>query len=273
MSNKLITQMNFNELRTEVQTLSDTLAVFKRKYEDAIYNLDSDNFGKSFMLEQKNMKTQIKVTAEGLKSTVSKTDLEQTLEKYSTIEQTAEKIATTVTAEYVDSLIGDTYVTNAVLSSQIRQTADEIYLEVSEEYETKGDARDNYDALSSHISNVSVKANSISTRVTDIEDFKTSTFTQTAYGFTLDGEKTTFTGVIYLTNNAGEKRFSIFHDESQGYEQVRMNRCTGTMIPLVLGDTDGKVYVGQNVAGSEVATRNWVLANAGSGGTATAVFG
>lgn len=91
-----IENMNFKELRTEVQLLRDELAIFKRKYEDAIYNLDSDNFGKSFTVEQNNMKAQIKVTADAITTMVSDTDLATALEQYSKITQTAEAIQTVV---------------------------------------------------------------------------------------------------------------------------------------------------------------------------------
>lgn len=97
MREENISKMNFKELRSEVQLLRDELAIFKRKYEDAINNLDSDNFGKSFTLEKDNMKTQIQITADKISAMVSKTDLETMLEEYSTIEQTAEKIQMTVT--------------------------------------------------------------------------------------------------------------------------------------------------------------------------------
>lgn len=96
MREENISKMNFKELRTEVQLLRDELAIFKRKYEDAIYNLDSDNFGKSFAVEQNNMKAQISISAEAIKTMVSDTDLENALSKYSTITQTADAIQTVV---------------------------------------------------------------------------------------------------------------------------------------------------------------------------------
>lgn len=96
MSDGDINKMNFKQLKNEVQLLRDELAIFKRKYEDAIYNLDSDNFGKNFTIEQNNMKAQIKITADAIKTMVSDTDLAAELEKYSTIEQTAERIQTVV---------------------------------------------------------------------------------------------------------------------------------------------------------------------------------
>ena len=91
-----ISKMNDKQLRNAVQMLYDELAMFKRKYEDAIYNLDSDNLGKSFTIEQNNMKAQIKVTADAIKTMVSDTDLQSALANYSTITQTANAIQTVV---------------------------------------------------------------------------------------------------------------------------------------------------------------------------------
>lgn len=91
-----ISKMNDKQLRNAVQMLYDELAMFKRKYNDAIYNLDSDNLGKSFTIEQNNMKAQIKVTADAIKTMVSDTDLQSALTNYSTITQTANAIQTVV---------------------------------------------------------------------------------------------------------------------------------------------------------------------------------
>lgn len=234
MREENIEKMNFKELRAEVQLLRDELAIFKRKHEDAIYNLDSDNFGKSFTVEQNNMKAQIKITADAIKTMVSDTDLAAELEKYSTIEQTAEQIELAVVR--IDSS------TDSKISSKISQSADEIYLTVSQEYETKDDAQDAYDDLDSSISKISVKANGISTRVTNLETFKTSVFTQTEYGFTLDGDSTTFTGVIFLTDNDGNKRFEMFHDESQGYEQVFISSYGSSGLPIHIGRSNDVIY-------------------------------
>ena len=263
MSDLNIARMDFKQLRSEVQQLRDELAVLKRRYEDAIYNLDSDNFSKSFTVEQNSLRAQVSVTAEAIKTMVSDTDLQSELEKYSTIEQTAEQIESavvraadstdeklkeystitqtaeaiteTVTKEYIIGMTDDIYVTNALLSAEISQSAEEIRLSVSQKYETKDNAADTYGELRGSISDVSLTASGISSRVENLETFKTSVFTQTADGFTLDGDKTTFTGVIYLTDNSGSKRFSLFHDESQGYEQVIIGSSgssTGVRIKL-----------------------------------------
>lgn len=371
-----VADMDFKQLRNKVQSLIDEVARMKRYYEDSINNLDASNFGRSFAIQQNNMKATIKMAADVIKTAVTEDDLAQELTKYSTIEQTAEAITSTVTAEYVNTLIGDDIVTNATMQSAIQQSATQIQTSVSATYETKEDAETAYseinskitqsadlitatvtkeyvtgligdeyvsnavmntaieqsatsiksevsstyetktdaeashntlnskitqtadeinltvssnynslsgdidsvydeidgvyDDLSSDISSVSIKTNSISSRVTDVEGI-TSQFTQTSYGFMLDGEQTAFTGVIYLTDDAGNKRFSFFRDTSQyGQEQVIMWSCTGDTIPVVIGDTDGEVYIGYKMSGNEVATRNWVKSQ---GGSAIAVFG
>lgn len=43
MSDLPISSMNFKQLRSEVQSLRDELAMMKRHYEDLLYNLDDDN--------------------------------------------------------------------------------------------------------------------------------------------------------------------------------------------------------------------------------------
>ena len=237
--------INVKQLRTEVQLLRDELAIMKRKYEDIIYNLDTDNFSSRFVKEQGDMRTAIEVTAEGIKTKVSNEEFQ------SAMTQTAEKIETEV------SNLDNT------LSTRISQNAEEISLE----------AQARAEADSALNSKISVTANGITSRVSNLETFKESVFTQTEYGFTLDGEQTTFTGVIYLTDNDGDKRFSFFHDESQGYEQVILHSWTNDDIPIVLGSI-GTVYIGSCADGYQVATRDWVLENAGSAsGTVVAVFG
>ena len=326
MSND-IAKMNDKQLRNEVQLLRDELAIMKRKYEDIIYNLDTDNFSSRFVKEQGDMRTAIKVTAEGIETKVSNEEFESTktqlankiesevktlgdadkelsskitqtadairsevksatdtingkFDDYSTIEQTAEQISASVTEtkEYAEGYVTDVlangdYVTSATLQSQLNQSANGIYATVEGKYETKSNANSSYSSLRSSISSVSIEADNISSRVEDLETFKSSTFTQTADGFLLDGEKSGFTGYIYLTDNAGNKKYTLSHDESQGFEQVMMMSAVGYNIPLVLGDSDSTVYIGWFGDDYIVATRKWVRDNAGSGGTVVAVFG
>ena len=268
--------MTVKQLRNEVQLLRDELAIMKRQYEDIIYNLDTENFSSRFVKEQGNMKTAIEITAEGIKTKVSKEDLDNSLSEYSTIVQTASMINTTVTKEYVIDKLGDDYVTNAVLSSEIKQTADEIYLSVSGQYETKTDANANYNALHSSISRVSVTANGIETRVEDLEDFKTSVFTQKSDGFYLDGDVTKFTGVLYLTDDNFDDKASIYYGDGSDdmYQEYIAFWPVDYSMPMVFGYNPEKVYISSIADGNQIATRTWVRENGGgSGGTATAVFG
>lgn len=80
------------KLRKEVQLLRDELARMKRAFKDILYNLDTDNFGSRFVKEQGNMRTAIEVTAEEIKTKVSKKDLDKELEQYTSISQTYEAI-------------------------------------------------------------------------------------------------------------------------------------------------------------------------------------
>lgn len=98
MSDKNIDNMNFKQLKEEVQTLRDEFAIFKRNYEDMIYNLDSDNFSGSFTAAQEGMKAQVKIAADSVSSKVSRTDLNTALENYSEIKQTADAISSIVSA-------------------------------------------------------------------------------------------------------------------------------------------------------------------------------
>ena len=63
-----ISKMDDKQLRGAVQLLYDELALFKRKYEDAIYNLDEDNFSKGLVLTQDSTKAWIKLTAAKLET-------------------------------------------------------------------------------------------------------------------------------------------------------------------------------------------------------------
>jgi hypothetical protein len=245
-----INQMEVKQLRNEVQLLRDELAIFKRKYEDIIYNLDDDNFSSTLLREKEGMKTSIEVNAEGIKTKVSSEQLES---------------AMTQTAGLIETKVNNLENT---LSTKISQTEKEINATVSA----------TYDSLSSSISSVKQTAKTISSRVESVEggEFNGYTlFEQTNDQFFFDGQKTVFTGCIYLTDNQKNKKFSFFHNEEDN--TVYMWDYVDSTLKIVIGDDDGRVYVGDGNPGSEIATRNWVLENGGSGGgtggTATAVFG
>ena len=83
MSNTNIANMTDKQLRNEVQLLRDELAIFKRKYEDLLYNLDDDNFSSTFLKEKNGMKTAIEITAEGLSTKVSNEEFQTEIKQVS----------------------------------------------------------------------------------------------------------------------------------------------------------------------------------------------
>jgi hypothetical protein len=133
--------MDFKQLRNEVQSLRDELAIMKRKYEDIIYNLDTENFSSRFVKEQGDMRTAIEVNAKGLGAKVSnkefQSELSLTAQNFETrifaldnslstkIAQNEDKIETEVKA------LSDT---DDMLYSQIVETSTEISLIVGGEY-------------------------------------------------------------------------------------------------------------------------------------------
>lgn len=125
MSND-VNKMELKQLRNEVQLLRDELAIMKRKYEDIIYNLDDDNFSSRFVKEKGDMKTAIEITAEGIKTKVSKEELDKSLE--STMTQTAEMISSEVSALYDN---------DDMLYTEISQTANSIKSVVSKNISAK----------------------------------------------------------------------------------------------------------------------------------------
>lgn len=330
-----ISTMNDRQLRNEVQLLRDELAIMQRKYEDIIYNLDTDNFSSRFVKEQGKMKTAIEVNAKGITTKVSNEEFESTktqtaekiesevkkltdadnelsskitqeadkirsevksttealdtkFENYSTIEQTAEKISATVTKEYVTDLIDGDYVTNDALNeykvtvtSAINQKANEINLSVSSTYETQDDANSQYSELRNSISSIFIETDNISSRVGDVENGKFGNytlFTQSNDTFKFDGKYMLINSAIQIADDSGKHSFSIFHNEGNGvsggfrgtYIGAAGNNLTD---PLFLGSSTQKVYLYDYGDDNLIATRGWVLDNAGAGGTAVAVFG
>lgn len=89
---KNIDDMNYDELRAFVKKFYNLFERFKREYIDTLENLDETNFSGHFLKEQNGMKAKIVATAEKIESTVSKVDLENSLEEYTKITQTADAI-------------------------------------------------------------------------------------------------------------------------------------------------------------------------------------
>lgn len=301
MSDNIAT-MNDKQLRNEVQLLRDELAIMKRKYEDILYNLDTDNFSQRIVKQGKDMYTKIEqtadeislqaekiednetkvaelsVTAGQISSEVSDVKKDVSANK-SLIEQTANSIESTVESvvndTYIKDKLGDEYLTDATFRTNLRQDAYGIYATVEETYETKSDANEAYSDLNSYISNVSIETDNISTKVGKLENGKYGSytlFTQSDDTFLFDGDKTVFTGCVYLTDNNDKKAFSIFLNQGDYDAFYMWGYGDYDTAPIILGNTYGNgVYIGSYTDNNRVATRQWVRENAG-GGSSVAVF-
>ena len=92
---KRIEDMDFKELRKEVQRLSDKLARMERTYADTLENLDDDNFSAQALREKDKMKTTVKHTEKGMEL-VTKEVYPDGTDAQSAISLQADQIATKV---------------------------------------------------------------------------------------------------------------------------------------------------------------------------------
>lgn len=279
MYNGDIMNMDFKRLREEVQYIRDELAVLKREYEDAIYNLDNSNFSSSVIREKDNMKAEIRVTAGEIKTKVSAEEVDSRFtEAYSAISQTAYAL-TSVVSKTAD-------IANAV---EIRSLAyatdkDKIYVirsGLSETYYYYSEVTDDWKKLTgdsiytvfnqtatgfSLKGNVSIDGDLITTGTIDADRISTeiSRVAKTLYiGESSDtdvktikfGESMTISGITdgfpilsACRVNASGVYFTGLNDEGENTPRIKAN-------------------------GQLLATQDWVTANAVSGGTVTVVFG
>lgn len=141
----------FKALAERVAELEDRLAKMKRYYEDALSNLDDSNFAVAVVKERNNMKAKITMTAEEIRTEVTRIDDALGATK-STISQTAEAIRTEVkrvddkfigysTTEQTDEKIrsqiqletnGENGIINTKCATIIEQTASDISAAVEE---------------------------------------------------------------------------------------------------------------------------------------------
>lgn len=219
MSDNIAT-MNDKQLRKEVQSLRDELAIMQRKYEDIIYNLDTDNFSSRFVKEQGDMRTAITVTAKGIEAKVSQEDFE------SAISQTSKAIEAKVSTEEFESRLTltatqfETSISNlySTLSTRISQSQDDIILS-AQKYVTDTLEEKNYVTQSEFV----ITADGISSRVGLVEDgeFTGGTlFTQSAGKFYFGGNVEisgnavvggTISGSVWQ-NSAGKIKLSLGDD-------------------------------------------------------------
>lgn len=121
-----INNMNYKQLRETVSELNDKYVKLKRTLEDALDNIDESNLATTLRKKLNGYDTQFSVTAEKIESKVSYEDLENSLNQYSTVSQTAQAIEMSVVSsqEYTDGSVEK-------LSSTFTMTADRISTRVT----------------------------------------------------------------------------------------------------------------------------------------------
>lgn len=302
MSDTEISKMNFKQLRNEVQELRDELARFKRAYNDTIENLDDSNLSEYLIKEKEGMKTEIEVSADGIKALVVKSD--ELGERCATIEATADKIQTQVTKNQEN--IGK-------FDSKLTQTAKEITAEVtaietdvgefnSKIEQTKGSITTAVNAAYSNPVEVN-NFNNVSSKIESVIYYDTTTnlywhydgekwvsgsnanfgtvFEQTADGFKMRGN-------VRITKIAQVDGNLKIGDASTDNEQRSIIFNSGANISTLDGGAAGKTGIGINASviyltqapnkiyvgtsGSSVTLENYVKNNGGGSG-GIAVFG
>lgn len=168
MSDTEISKMNFKQLRNEVQELRDELARFKRAYNDTIENLDDSNLSEYLIKEKEGMKTEIEVSADGIKALVVKSD--ELGERCATIEATADKIQTQVTKNQEN--IGK-------FDSKLTQTAEKITAEVTAVKEDVGTFKtainQRADSIESSVSAIETDVGEFNSKIEQTKDSITMT--------------------------------------------------------------------------------------------------
>ena len=189
---KEIKNMDFKELRNEVQRLRDELAIMQRKYEDILYNLDNENFSEQIIKEKNGMKTQIEINENAISTKVSTEDFES--EKI----QTAQQIASKVSSDE--------------MWTAINQTSGEITTEASKAICEWNDTLYYWN---------SIYGEWAPARYTDVVKSK---FLQTADGFILEGD-VSVRGKIISTDEGSYGRMSntgfnlfIYNNEQKRFE-------------------------------------------------------
>lgn len=293
--------MDVKQLRNEVQLLRDELAIMKRKYEDIIYNLDTDNFSSRFVKEQGDMRTAIEQTEE--KISLQAEEIGENSKNIASLEITAESIESEVFEENEDGTKTSRIKQNAnnitsevearqsadsTLSSRITQTSNKISAVISGDYTE--------DMLNNYLTGIEITPHKIKM----IDDDVYSVYNNSGLRFydsadQIEGwaiEPSNIGGVLtYYVNGGICYKFGA-GESGDGYTStdislkainsyrsgfvVDVTECGWPYVKFVglddYSDSENEPQILAN--GMKLATQRWVLENAGgSGGTVVAVFG
>ena len=219
-----INNMDFKQLRNEVQLLRDELAIMRRKYEDILYNLDDENFSSRLVKQKGDMMTSITQTEESIKLQAEK--VTENSQNISTLQITAKEIESTVFEKNDDG----------TKTSKIKQTADAITSEVT--------ARKNADSnLSTRITQTeSAITTTVASVFNEIEEVdSTSSMTDTSKIYTYNGANYHYNSITkkWVKVN-GNSIASSFVQTADGFKltgDVQITEIAQVGKDLHLGDT------------------------------------
>lgn len=287
MREENINKMNFKELRAEVQMLRDELAIFKRKYEDILYNLDNDNFSSRIIKEKDGMKAEIELTAERLVIAYSKIDTVGT-ELSTRIEQNAEQISLVaeqtdssleqfsakleLAAQQLETKVSETDVEGMLVGySTIQQTAKAIETAVAPYSYSVITTNENVIALAAqgklqdgfvyYNPDTKLYYKYQNGQLSTFSDIPGAYFRQTDSAFYLEAED------VYVGKAASNSnKLHLVNGITLEVYPVNSYVDNGSVNIVTSG---GDIYLD----GKAIATQEWATDNCGTGGTSVVVFG
>lgn len=273
---KDIDDMDFKELRNEVRELSDALLMMQRRFEDILYNIDSDNLSTSLKRVGKNMQTQIVQNEEKI-----------ALEAEKRTENEEKISALTVTADRISAKVSEVEEGVSELNGEIAVNKNKITAIISGKYTEN--------ILDNYLTGIEIKPENIKIIVNGDDEY--ATFTNDGLQFFADGQKEgwaiepdAYGGVLkYYFNNGTAYAFGSGYS-GNGYTitDLALKALSGNRGRFVVDVTNSgnrevkfvglsSSYLGSNapcIYANEklLATVDWVEEQIGSGGYVTAVF-
>lgn len=230
MSDKDINQMDFKELRNEVQHLRDELAIMQRKYEDLFYNLDTENFSGNFL--------------KGINSKVSSGEVE------TMISQSADEIKLYAKKE-AESQSSGVYSSLAVDINGISVTVNELSSSVSE-------IKSSSESIEMSVKDLIGGEESIFTQTSDGFKLDGSRVVLTGILYFTDN------------NGGNDFWIFHDQSQDPNFKQVMFctgRNSIGKHTPIVIGNIyengETNVCIGNYSSNNQVATKEWVLTQLG----------
>ena len=184
------------QLRNEVQLLRDELAIMKRKYEDIIYNLDTDNFSQRVVKQGKDMYTKIEQTAGEISLQAEKVG--ENTKNLAELQITAKEIKSEVFGENEDG----------TKTSRITQTAEAIRSELQSAVDGVNDDTDeklkNYSTITQTAEQIETAVEEINTSVEGVETRLSTQIEQTNTNISLKATEVKEYAETYVTNKLTE---------------------------------------------------------------------